>query len=241
MGHWSLQDMEPWACVTCTFENEPVFAACEMCGQSRPLKIPAAVASKSAVAGAMVDESVLVRQEQRLHEIRKYSNSKAPPPEDEDAKLSPYSLSPKPPRDTRRRARRIPNRNISPPLQRGSTNARGSGLAPLSGHSTLSVSSGHSTPSRSGYLSGDASLGDLFADGGSSLHFADLGSLHKPRRLLDMQDSTATAITCDMSTPSLDYPPSERLVYPKGIQEEEECQPSIPSGLDPLRPRSAEC
>jgi len=35
-GHWSVQEKVQWQCGACTFLNQPLFLACEMCGTARP-------------------------------------------------------------------------------------------------------------------------------------------------------------------------------------------------------------
>ncbi|CAB9498698.1 expressed unknown protein [Seminavis robusta] len=232
MGLWSLQDMEPWACATCTFENEPVFSVCEMCGQCRPpprqdysnnnnnnssLMMSNNNNSNNSMmvdhARRRVDSTVLVMQEQRMMELQQF---KAPPSR---------SMSPRPPRAAARKRSEPPPPRHPPkgrsPKRHGSTRRSSSPVPPTTNLLNPSLHSLSSTT-----YNREASMRDLFAD--SSNHSA---SLHKTSRL---QDSFTTATTFDMSASSFDYFPPERIAIP-GIEEEED------RDAVELDPNSAEC
>lgn len=36
---YSLSASEPWVCLTCTYENQPTTAVCQMCNASRPMRV----------------------------------------------------------------------------------------------------------------------------------------------------------------------------------------------------------
>lgn len=89
-GNWSLQDMEPWMCSICTYQNEPVFLACDICGQTRGASsrlhhINAAAAHQSSLNSDQ--ERTRIQQEQRmrefqemqLHNATESSNADLPP------------------------------------------------------------------------------------------------------------------------------------------------------------------
>ena len=253
-GLWSLQDVEPWACGTCTYENEPIFLACEMCGQSRPTRTAATVAlgNGSVVAvGPVVDESVLSRQEQRLYEIQQLN--KAPPSasEEDGAKRTASSQlrsTFKPPRGSYSRTRRCKSNDglvtkrsgggtrmkpgqtlVGNPVRRPSLE-----LASLSGSSLSLLGHGHGS---SGHVVvGESSLRDFIADQGNSL---------QKLKAFDLQGSAATATTCDISALSLDYSPAEqqRLGHPLHDSSTSKCPETKPSCPEtkPTYPRSAEC
>lgn len=68
-GNWSLRDLEKWSCSMCTYSNEPLFCACEMCGTGRP---PARASSSLREETKGVATTIRAQQEQRMSELLQF-------------------------------------------------------------------------------------------------------------------------------------------------------------------------
>jgi len=194
-GNWSVRDLEKWSCSMCTFENEPMFCACEMCGQAKAVKgtkeeTAATLPSSSAILdnsrSNLEADSIRVQQEQRLTELIKLrlpprapdvvlaKNSTLPPL---SATAAMRSISPKPPKKAGAKSTR---RSYSPATPRHSCIQEGKEL--------------------------------------------DVFDVQKARRSYNPDDSAATDTTFDMSASATTFDMSaswfpEQLIYP-GIEEE---------------------
>lgn len=73
-GNWSLRDLEKWSCGVCTYENEPLFGGCEMCGSARP---PAKAKSLREETKGKA-ETTRAQQEQRMSELLQFRNTVPP-------------------------------------------------------------------------------------------------------------------------------------------------------------------
>lgn len=113
-GMWSFSDLEPWTCQMCTFENEAIFTACEMCGHCKQTHTgskanatfaaaAAAPHNKPSVAeesrAALEAENIRILQEERLRQLAQINQpprglSASPPPGAAAAAAVEHAASP---------------------------------------------------------------------------------------------------------------------------------------------------
>ena len=175
-GNWSLRDLEKWSCSMCTYENEPLFCACEMCGTTRPL--PKAARSEGPQPEA---ETIRAQQEQRLSELLQFRRPVAASATSTPNEATISSVS-----------------SSLPPLS--STLAKLSISATKPGRTSNRGKMGMSSRQNARRPQGNIPpMGGMDASMSTHEFSADVSKPHM-RRGYNPDDSTATATTFDMSS-----------------------------------------